>query len=171
MNQDVFIEKIVRRKKKPQDYLIFCGSIFLATLVFFAAMIFLADLFFGIAPLLIAGLIYLEYRVITGQNIEYEYIATNDDLTIDKIIARRKRKRVFSGSCKDFSIIAPITSRAFETQKKSGVKVIDCSADITDSNNWFFVAKKDNSRNLYVFEPDDRYINTFRRHNPRAIQD
>ena len=171
MNQDVFIEKIVPRKKKPLDYLIFVLVIFGSILLIFIALNFLPpEIFMSIGPILVAGVIYLAYRVVGSQNAEFEYIATNDDITIDKIISRKRRKRIFTGSCKNFTVIAPITNRAFETNQRANVKVIDCSTDITSKNNWFFVTKKDSEQVLIVFEPDDRYIQVFRRHNPRVMQ-
>lgn len=55
-------------------------------------------LMFGTTMLIIIpiGGCYLAYILFTGTFTEYEYIVTNEDLDIDKIIGRRKRKRLIT---------------------------------------------------------------------------
>ena len=44
----------------------------------------------------IAGSIYGIYWIASSRDLEFEYSVTNGDLTVDKIIHKRKRKRVVS---------------------------------------------------------------------------
>ena len=169
MNQDSFIEKIVKRRKQPKDFIMIFLILIAAVVLMFVLSLFQELLMMLFFPIL-AGVVFGVYYFITGLSIEYEYIATNDDITIDKIIAKRKRKRIFSDSCKSFSVIGPVTSRAFDSSKRKEVRVLDLSGDPLSKENWFFVAKTDKQQVLIVFEPDERIIQTFKRHNPRAIQ-
>jgi hypothetical protein len=92
---DIFHEQIV---KKPNTGLRLLACIAVAAAFILAVLvvfIFLAFLF-PMSMLIIAGLLYLGWYVVTGFSIEYEYILTNDELDIDKIIAKRKRKRLIS---------------------------------------------------------------------------
>jgi hypothetical protein len=84
----------------------------------------------GIDLLLIVGLIYFGIRVATSRNVEYEYIVTNGDLDIDMIVAKRKRKRIFSANCKEFEIVAPVRSSSFSQQVQSIKNRIDASSAI-----------------------------------------
>ena len=166
MKQDVFIEKIVKRRKTGKDMLLIGLILTIIPIAFLASLII--GLEFGM--LLFAGSIYLVYRLITGMNVEYEYILTNDDISIDKIIARRRRKRMYNGSCKNFTIIAPVSDRAFDTNRKNDrVKLLDFSSGSDPKTQWFFTTKSNDKQILVVFEPDDRYLQTFRRFNPRAM--
>ena len=97
---DVFIEKIVRRYKTGKDYLVIAGLMF-AAFVIMTAMLFFMEYISFLLPVLIVALIYGLWYMLTAQNREFEYIVTNGDLDIDLIIARRKRKRVFSGKAKN----------------------------------------------------------------------
>ena len=169
MAQDVFIEKIVKRQKGLKDYLMIFGIVFLAFVVFGVGLMF-PELFTMIGVPVLAGIIFLAYYLISGLNIEFEYIATNDEITIDKIIAKRKRKRVFTGSCKVFSVMGPISSRGFDSSKKNVTKILDFSVTPEAKGNWFFVTNMDGRSVMVVLEPDERMIQTFKRHNPRAIQ-
>lgn len=108
---DIFVERIIERKKNIIDYMvifsIFFGSLFVALLII---------LFFNInaisAALLIA-LGYLVYYLISMRNVEFEYAFTNGELDIDKIIAQRKRKRLFSANCRDFEAFGKLDSKNF----------------------------------------------------------
>ncbi len=67
-------------------------------LVIFISM--LAMMMFGVFMLIIVpiGGCYLAYILFTNTFVEYEYIVTNNDLDIDKIVGRRKRKRLITVS-------------------------------------------------------------------------
>jgi len=168
IKQDVFIEKIVRRKKTAKDFALTGLIIFAIPIIIFATG-FLGEFAVTVAPIAIAGSVYLAYRLISGMNTEFEYIATNEDLTIDKIIARRRRKRLYNGSCKSFTILAPVSDRSFQANKTDRVKVLDYSSGVENPNRWFLVTKKDDQQVMIIFEPDDRFIQSFRRYNPRAL--
>ena len=101
---DTFMEKIVAKKQTPKDMLTKAGIIIAIPVVYILIMNIpvISQFLSGLWLFLIAALIYGGYHLIRSRNIEYEYIVTNGDLDIDKIIARRKRKRIFSANCKDF---------------------------------------------------------------------
>ena len=176
IKQDIFIEKIVKKRKTSKDFALIGLLIFAIPFLFFIllqvgamlgeeASIFIVR----ISLPLFVGIIYLVYRLISGMNAEFEYIATNEDLTIDKIIARRKRKRLYNGSCKNFTILAPVSDRSFQTNKTNRVKILDYSSGVENPNRWFLITKKDKEQIMIIFEPDDRLIQIFRRYNPRAL--
>src|SRR5690554_5559375 len=101
---DVFLEKIVERKKTSKDTLISIGIV-LAIPVAFIVVVnipFIGQLLRGFELIILVGLVYGAYHLIRSRNIEYEYIVTNGELDIDMIMARKKRKRIFSASSKDF---------------------------------------------------------------------
>ncbi len=58
----------------------------------------MAMMMFGAFMLIIVpiGGCYLAYILFTNTFVEYEYIVTNNDLDIDKIVGRRKRKRLIT---------------------------------------------------------------------------
>ena len=84
---DTFKEQLVRKLPEKNDQikklLIIFASCLLAVFCF---------LFFGVV--LAGGVIYGGYYLITNLIVEYEYILTNGELDIDKIVAQRSRKRL-----------------------------------------------------------------------------
>lgn len=97
---DVFVEYLVKKKRTVRDNLI-TVSILLCVVLLPLACCALAQLT-GIYYLIMVGFfvliaaIYGAWYLITSQNVEFEYSITNNNITVDKVIAKRKRKRILS---------------------------------------------------------------------------
>ncbi len=166
---DVFMEKIVAKKKDFKDNLMVAGIILGAVILAFVLINipFISQL--GIGLFLIAGLIYLAYRLITSRNVEYEYVVTNGELDIDKIISQRKRKRIFSASCKEFDIVAKVKSNSF-SQSVQGIKNrIDASSSLESPDAYFVTLNYKGEKTLVIFEPDEKMLNNFKFFIPRKV--
>ncbi|MGN1423603.1 MAG: DUF6106 family protein [Oscillospiraceae bacterium] len=92
---DVFAEQLVKKEKSTADYIkmggIAAGAIVLASLFMFLAM---TMLFSFVIPAVLV--LFLGVWLLGGTNVEYEYIITNNEMDIDKIIGKRKRKRMIT---------------------------------------------------------------------------
>lgn len=93
---DHYNEQLVRKLSEPKDMIIRILIVFLTLVV--TAVCIGAMLLFGFMPLLViaVGACYLAYLLLGGTFVEYEYIVTNNDLDIDKITGKRKRKRLIT---------------------------------------------------------------------------
>lgn len=89
---EVYIEHMVKRKKSVIDVIMAVMLVLIGLgLVYFAAYFIPWP---TIMLLLVAGIIYATYKFVMRINTEYEYIVTNCELDIDRIINKRTRKRV-----------------------------------------------------------------------------
>lgn len=168
---DVFIEKIVPRKKSGIDYLKIVGIILAYFVILFLIFVFAIQYVAFLVPLLIFGGAWLVYMVITNLNIEHEYIVTNGDIDIDVIHAQRKRKRLFSGKAKDFEICAKVNSDEYKSfSNNKSLKVLDATSNTGDRNTWFFVSHSKGQRMLVLFEPNKRMMDGMLRYNPSRIK-
>lgn len=166
---DTFMEKIVAKRKDIKDNLMVSGII-LGTIIAILAVVNIPLINqLGIGLFLAAGLIYLAYRLITSRNIEYEYVVTNGELDIDKIISRRKRKRIFSASCKEFDIVARVSSNSFSQSVQSIKNRIDASSYIGSPDAYFATLNYKGEKTLVIFEPDERMLNNFKFFIPRKV--
>lgn len=166
---DTFMEKLVTRKKKMTDYLIITGAAVGSLLLILVVLSIQVLMQLGLSVLLAAGIAYLGYWVITSRNIEYEYIVTNGDLDIDIIISKRKRKRIFSASCKDFDIVSPIRSSRFDQSVQSIRNRIDASSSIDSPDAYFITLNYKGEKTLVIFEPTEKMLNNFRIFIPRKV--
>lgn len=165
---DSFLEKIVVRKKTAMDYLIMTGAMLGGIVLFFVLQ--LLPFIGPFIVIVIAGVAYLIYQVVIARNIEFEYIITNGDLDIDKIIARRRRKRVFSANCKDFEIIAKLKGGYNDRRISSVNKRIEAISSIDSENVYLITLVYKGERTAVLFEPDERMLNAFKLYIPRKME-
>ena len=164
---DIFLEKIVKKKKTILDYSIICGIILLSLFLFLVMSSFR---FLGsLIPLLVAGIGYIAYILIRNRNIEYEYIVTNGDLDIDMIIAQRKRKRIFSGACKDFEMVAKLTSGKYDYNCQNNKDRIVAVSSMDSSDVYFISINKDGKKTLVFFEPHAKMVESFKKYIPLKV--
>lgn len=166
---DTFMETIVVRRKTSQDYLKIAGLLIGGFVVLAAIMLFGGYISF-LVPLLLVGLGYGLWYMLSGMNREYEYIFTNGDLDIDMIIARRKRKRVYSGKAKEFELMAKVGSDEYKQSVKGNHTLLDCSSSMQSPNNWFILTEYKNQRLMVVFAPEERMLKGMKRFNPSKIK-
>ena len=67
------------------------------------------------------------YFVNLYTDLEYEYLYLDKELTVDKVMAKTKRKRIASYSLDKVEILAPIKSYRLDNYKNRNAKVIDYS--------------------------------------------
>lgn len=99
-----------------------------------------------------AGAIWLAVYIMQGLNVEYEYIVTNDDLDIDKISGKRKRKRLISIDLKSVDYIGPYLN---ETELEPDVTVL--AEDGTGIDMWYLLIETESTGKIaLIFNPDER---------------
>lgn len=164
---DIFMEKIVKKRKDIKDHLITTSIILGVLLLIF--IVLNIEILTGVNTLIVVGLIYGAYLLITSRNIEYEYAVTNGDLDIDKIIAQRKRKRIFSANCKNFEIVARVNSEHFTPQYRNFKNKMDCSGYIGGDDVYFVVLQYNNQQTILFFEPSEKMLQNFKTFIPRKV--
>ncbi len=164
---DVFLEKIVKRNRTIFDALIIVGIIVLALslILIVLSLQFLS----AFMPFLVVGIGYISYVFIRNRSIEYEYIVTNGELDIDMIIAQKRRKRIFSGNCKDFEMIAKLTSGKYDHNTQSIKKRITAVSSMQSQDIYFISLTKDGEKTLVMFEPHAKMVDSFKKYIPRKV--
>ncbi|MCG8499744.1 MAG: DUF6106 family protein [Firmicutes bacterium] len=162
---DIFIEHIVKRQKTAKDALVTVGLIIAVLIV----AVFALQFPFG--PIIVVAAGYGAYWLITGRNIEFEYIVTNGELDVDKIIAQRKRKRILSVHSKEFEIMAPVHDEKYKRDftNVNIQKTIEAMSSMRAENLYFAVFKLNGVRTKLIFEPTEKMLNAFKKYNPRQV--
>ena len=165
---DTFIEHIVARHPSAKDYLLRV-LIVLGALVLIVVFIFFSSLFgLGtIGMLLAVGVAYGAYYLFSSRRVEYEYIVTNGEIDIDKITAKRKRKRLVTVSAKTFEAFGPY---AEDVKIDNGVTTIEAT-DNTGLNVYYATFRHPSLGNaLLLFSPDERVLSAVTPYLPRTIK-
>ena len=101
---DFYTEQLVKRRTTGKVMFAKAGLIILTLL----SLILLLKTPF--AFILTAALIAADIFLFRNMDLEYEYLFVNGELDVDKIIARSKRKKVFSTNLEELELLAPTGS-------------------------------------------------------------
>lgn len=164
---DVFIEHLVKKRPTGQDTFKKLALVIGVVLVVLICFFFVPMQFLMFAFLLICGAGYGAYWLITGMNVEYEYILTNGEIDVDKIIAQRKRKRLVTVNSRTFEAFGPYRA-AEHTNRDYDNRILACESE--DSEGVYYATFRHNTLGhcLLVFNPNDRIIQGIQSYLPRT---
>lgn len=157
---DIFVEQIV---KKPADGKVWTIRIIigLAMGVFTAVSIFITLFIFpilGVAALF--GVFWGGFRLITNSDCEYEYIVTNGEIDVDKIIAQRKRVRLITAKAPSFEAFGEYTDKTPDTE--DGVTVVNAvgiNESPAETKTYYADFKHASAGNVrLIFSPEERVV-------------
>lgn len=98
---DTFFEQLIRIKLNSKAKFMVGAIIFVDVLIVAFLLIFALAFAPAIILLIVIAAIYGAYKLINMLVVEYEYIYTNGDLDVDKIVAQSSRKRIVSIKCSE----------------------------------------------------------------------
>ena len=117
--------------------------------------------------LVVAGAIYGGYKLISLLSIEYEYIYTNGDLDVDKIVAKSNRKRMVSIKCSEVEKYGEYKGQPAPGSVKA--THIFCNPD--SEGQVYLIAKDRNLGNvMIVLAPNDRIRTELEKAIPRLAK-
>ena len=151
---DHYNEQMIQKQTEPKDVLMRV-LISVGTALIIAVCIF-AALMFGFLPLILiaAGALYLAYLLFTGTFVEYEYIVTNNDLDVDKITGRRKRRRLVTVKLNTVKQWGEYTG-----SEGSDVSATVMASDATGYDAWYLIADHDKlGKIMVIFTPSQETI-------------
>ncbi|MBQ5972824.1 MAG: hypothetical protein IJL69_01375 [Oscillospiraceae bacterium] len=164
---DVFNEYLVKRKNGPKQ-LLYKALIGLAAIAIMAAAIYFHLGAFILIIVLAVGVgVFFAYKEF---DVEYEYCLTNNDLDIDKIVARERRRNVFSLDVKRIELLAPMTEEHADRWKAPTIRArYDFSSGRKGAVPWFALFDGEGGKQLLIFEPPKKMRDGIRTFVPRAV--
>lgn len=170
---DVFCEYIVTKKKDLLDYLLIFSVAVAAIIITYILMMLMIMFspFSTIILFLIVGVWWGGVQLIKGRNIEYEYILTNNELDIDKIVAKSRRKRVCSVDFNHIELCASISDPDFlNVYNNHGEKTVkNFAGDLAANNAYFVDFSKDSQQVRVIFQPSKRMLEGIKKANMRFV--
>ena len=164
MNNDFYSEQLIVKKPDGSDYakkaLIGIVTALVASLLFW---------FFPIpVNLLVVGMVfYGGYYFIMGVDTEYEYIVTNGEIDIDKIVGKRKRKRLMTASISEFTAFGKLSDAPAAANGITTVLVTDG----TDEGAYYADLKHKSAGNVrLIFTPNEKTIDGVALFLPRQLK-
>lgn len=171
---DIFVEQIVKKYVSGRDralkILIAAGVLILSALcVYVFLLIFPAP---GLGLIITAGIFYGGYIMLTNLDCEYEYIVTNGEIDVDKIIAKRKRVRLITAKAAVFEAFgeyAEGTPGAAESV--TVVNAAGFSEDGSETKTYYADFKHASAGDVrLIFTPEERVIEAITPFLPAAVK-
>lgn len=165
---DSFKEQMIKKENTSKDttmrFLIAFASIALAfgVIMFTIMLRYFLPMAFFIGGVIIYGGFYL----IQNLNLEYEYIFTNGDLDVDKIIAARNRKHLITVKVNDITDIGEYSEGG-----GSDRTTVIASARNSELTDWYLDFKHhEYGDTRLIFTPNEDMLRVIKSHLPRAIR-
>ncbi len=162
---DIFCEQLVAKKRTAADIakivltLLGCSVVGLAAIFFGLLTGFLVLLVIGIAIVCIG--IWLS----SGFGVEYEYIVTNNEMDIDKILGKRKRKRMITVDISRATAFEPYPGQDTEAD------VIVHASTGTEEDAYCLVCEhNDYGKVRIIFNPNEKTRNSITQELPRLLK-
>lgn len=108
------------------------------------------------------------YFVSLNANLEYEYLYVDKQLTVDKIMARTRRKKVETFDLERMEILAPIKSWHLDDYKNRQLKVVDYSSGVAQQPDIRY-SMIYNGEKRVIFEPNAEMVAAIKSIAPRKV--
>lgn len=161
---EAYVECMVARKQNPFATVI---KIF----VYALAGAFCVMGVIGYTAMFVPGLAFIAvgYFLLPGMDLEFEYLYLDKELTIEKVLAKQKRKKVLTLDLNKMEIIAPIRSHELDSHKNRKVPMLDCSSQKADANPFIIVYHDNNKEEMICFEPNAEMLKAIKTVFPRKV--
>lgn len=165
---DVFFEQIVRVKRTGKDYLKI-AAIWLGAFALVFALFYMMGFSAGMlsVPSIIgtALVIWGAVKLTSLTYIEYEYIFTNRDFDVDKIVAKSSRQRVLSFKVPSVQKYGKYNA---EARISDSIKKVYYTCDKNSKDAMYIIVPVEKEGTIMlVFEPNERMAKALEANLPR----
>ena len=159
---DTYVEYMVA--KKPSVILTF-----LKILLIMLTVVFVLIGFFNFIALIIAAATAAgAYFASLNADIEYEYLYLEREISIDKVMAKRRRKKVGTFSMEQMEIFAPLNSHRLDSYRNMDTKTLDYSSGIANQpERRYMMIYSGNTK--VILEPNEAMIKAVQSVAPRKV--
>lgn len=171
-NMDILVEQVVKRKKNAHYFIRVMLYILAAILIpctFVAIALITKRLYFitiGCFALLVC--VYGLWFFISILNVDYEYATLGDVFKVDRIIAKRNRKKVLKIKMKEINDIFRYSDSEMSKRKfKKVFNVGEC--EFSDDNYVIEFHDARKGKCAIVFTPNEKLLESFKYHIDREI--
>lgn len=159
---DTYVECLVKAKQSVVAKF-FKILLIVLTVVFCVIMlVFMPAMFLALATGVGA------YFVNLYTDIEYEYLYLDKELTVDKVLAKSKRKRVATYSIDRMEVFAPIKSYHLDNYKNRDVKVKDYSIGEERQPDLRYAMYYEGGEKI-IFSPSEDLVKALKNVAPRKV--
>lgn len=165
MVSETYVECLVA--KKPSIAIRFLKTLLIMLAVCFVLLGMTTVL--SIAALIIAIVLGIgAYFAYMNADIEYEYLYLDKEISIDKVMAKSKRKRIATYDINRMEILAPVKSYHLDSYKNRTMKTVDYSSGVEEEQNKKYAMVYEGNTKL-LLEPSAEMLKAIQMVAPRKV--
>lgn len=108
------------------------------------------------------------YFAYMNADIEYEYLYLDKEVSVDKVMAKSKRKKAGSYAIDQMEIMAPLNSHRLDSYKNRGTEALDYSSGIANQPERRYMMVYNGDVKV-IFEPNEEMIRAIQSVAPRKV--
>ena len=161
---DLYVECLVQRKASAIIHLakMVCFMVGIACIVL--------NLMTGNLLLLLAAIVFIVgvYLCMLEADVEYEYLYIDREITIDKVIAKSKRKTKANFQIEKMEVLAPVNSWHLDAMKNRSFKELDYSdGEKAQTDNKYVMIYEGTTK--VILSPDKAFLDAIKNVAPRKV--
>ncbi len=137
-------------------------------------LIMLTVVFVLIGAIYIPGLVVAAitgvgaYFATMNANIEYEYLYLDREVSVDKVMAKSRRKKANTFSVDKMEVLAPLNSHRLDSYRNRNAKTLDYSSGVAEQpeRRYMMVCEGDVK---VIFEPNAEMVKAIQSIAPRKV--
>ncbi len=161
---DTYVECLVARK--PSTLLTFLKIFLIMLTAVFALFGVLLLNIFGLLIAIAAGV--GAYFASMNANIEYEYLYLDKEISVDKVMAKSRRKKAGAFSVEQMEILAPINSHRLDSYRNVNAKTLDYSSGIAAQPDRRYMLVYSGGVKV-ILEPNEAMVKAVQSVAPRKV--
>ena len=163
---ETYVECMVAHKKSP------IADKFKIIMYGLALLCLIVGLFFGNIGIIPAiPLALLGYFLAPRLDIEYEYLYLEKSISIDKVMAKEKRKHVVDIDLNTMEIMAPISSHELDSYKSQNIAYKEYASGEEGAKVYAIVYNDKESKQMVGIEPNEEMLKAIKMFFPRQLKE
>ena len=147
---EAFVEILVKRKINFKDIFSVASSI--VVIILGSVMgICLSKFIFACMPIVVVADFFVIHCIIMHKQIEFEYTVVGNEIDVDKIIGKRKRKRLITIRKSDVYHVGVLNDKEYSRCRRLSNKVIEASSNKSNEDNCY-VLLNDSKKTLVILD-------------------
>lgn len=158
---ETYVECLVARKSS------FALRLLKTILMMFTVCFFVIGL---ASPLfLVVAIVFgvASYFAYMNADIEYEYLYLDKEISVDKVLAKSRRKKAAVYNIEKMEVLAPVKSYHLDAYRNRELKTVDYSSGEADDKNKYMMVYEGNVK--VILEPNAEMVKAIQSVAPRKV--
>ncbi len=168
---DNYAEQLVKREQTGSDKrkkaLTYVFGIMMAAVLLMTVVLTFGSIMSIIAVVLAIAAVYGTFAFGESMQVEYEYLMTNGEMDIDKIIAQKKRKTLITVDVRKFESFGKYDD---STDEDENMTVVICSDNIASHEYYADLNHPEHGSTRIIFSPSSKMLEAMKIYMPAKLR-